>query len=218
VWFNLGDRDLAAGVRRQRQMDEGARLTDILAELALALDVTARVLPMTDDPVRTRVRHAGRWWPFQEYMIRAGGGSPVEGVEFESADRAAATPEVLNALGSARAVVIGPSNPVVSIGPILAVPGIRQAIGATWAPVVAVSPIVRGKVVKGPTDPFMRWAGWEPSAPGIAEAYAGIIDGLVADEAAEGIPLLQTDTLMNDAASRRRVAEETLRFAEGLAP
>jgi LPPG:FO 2-phospho-L-lactate transferase len=217
VWFNLGDRDLAVGLRRRERLEAGARLTEALAELGAALGVRARVLPMSDDPVRTRVRHAGRWWPFQEYMIRAGSGAGVEAVEFEGADRARAASEVLEAVAGARAIVIGPSNPVISIGPILAVPGIRDAVRAASAPVVAVSPIVGGEVVKGPTDRFMDWAGWERSAAGVVEAYAGLIDGVVADERVDGVPVLETDTLMADAPARRRVARETLDFALALA-
>jgi LPPG:FO 2-phospho-L-lactate transferase len=216
VWFQLGDRDLAIGLHRRSRLDEGARLTEALAELGAALGATARVLPMTDDRVRTQVRHAGRWWPFQEYMIRAGAGGPVDAVEFEGADRARPTMEVLRAISAARAIVIGPSNPVISIGPILVLPGMREAVRAAGAPVVAVSPIVGGSAIKGPTDLFMRWAGQEPSADGVAAIYGGVIDGLVADERTDRVPVLETDTLMADAAGRRRVAEETLSFADAL--
>jgi LPPG:FO 2-phospho-L-lactate transferase len=216
VWFQLGDRDLAVGLDRRRRLDEGARLTDALAALAGALGARGRVLPMSDDPVRTRVRHAGRWWQFQEYMIRAGAAGPVDGVEFAGADRAPPTPEVLDTISTARAVVIGPSNPVISIGPILALAGMREALASADAPVVAVSPIVGGSPVKGPTEPFMRWAGQEPSADGVAALYEGLIDGLVADERTGRVPVLETDTLMKDAAARRRVAEETLRLADAL--
>ena len=216
VWFRLGDRDLAACLARARRLREGARLTEALDELRRSLGVGARVLPMTDARVRTRVRHAGRWWPFQEYMIRAGAAEPVEGVELEGIDSAAAVPEALEAISAARAIVIGPSNPLVSIGPILAVAGMREALVAARAPVVAVSPLVRGAAVKGPTEAFLRWAGIALDSEGIATAYTGLIDGLVADDRAEGVPTLQTDVLMHDAESRARVAQETLRFAEAL--
>jgi LPPG:FO 2-phospho-L-lactate transferase len=216
VWFNLGDRDLAVCLRRARRMAEGARLTTALAELADALGVPARVLPMSDDPVRTRVRHGGRWWPFQEYMIRAQGAAPVEDVELAGADAARPSPEALEAIAGARAIVIGPSNPVVSIGPILAVPGMREALAAAPAAVVAVSPLVRGEVLKGPTAAFLAWAGVELSGDGIARTYEGLIDGLVADERSDRVPTLETDVLMADAAARRRVAGEALRFADGL--
>ncbi len=216
VWFNLGDRDLAIGLERGRRLEEGARLTEVLGELARALGVRARVLAMSDDRVRTRVRHDERWWPFQEYMIRAQAAEPVQDVDFEGAPAARATPEVLEGLEGARAIVIGPSNPVISIGPILAVPGVRETIRAAQAPVVAVSPIVGGQVLKGPTAAFMRWAGHPVDAGGVAQAYAGLLDGMVADEPVAGLPALQIDTRLDDPGSRRRVAEQVLAFAVGL--
>jgi LPPG:FO 2-phospho-L-lactate transferase len=218
VWFNLGDRDLAVGLRRRERLEAGASLTEALAELGHALGVGARVVPMSDDPVRTRVRFDGRWWPFQEYMIRARGAGPVEGVELDGADAARPADAALEAIAAARAIVIGPSNPVISIGPILAVPGMREALRAAPSAVVAVSPLVGGAVVKGPTGPFLEWVGHELSADGIAAAYEGTIDGLVADEGTDRVPLLRTDVLMADAAGRRRLAAETLGFAEALSP
>ena len=218
VWFQLGDRDLAIGLLRARRLADGMRLTHALAELGAAFGVAARVLPMSDEPVRTWVRAAARWMAFQEFMIRARGEGPVQDVQLRGVERAPPTPEVREAIASASAIVIGPSNPIVSIGPILALAQLRAALRDSPAPVVAVSPIVGGTVLKGPTAAFLRWAGREPSAAGIAACYEGLIDGLVADEPAAGLPVLRTDTLMTDAASRRRVADETLRFAAGLAP
>ena len=218
VWFSLGDRDLAVGLARRARLDAGARLTEALGELGSALGLRARVVPMSDAPVRTRVRGRGGWAPFQEFMVRSRGEGPVDGVEFAGVEAAQPPPEALAAIASARAVVIGPSNPVISIRPILSVRGIREALRDAPAPVVAVSPIVGGQVVKGPTEPFMAWAGLSLDAAGVAAAYADVIDGIVTDEpAADGLPVLQTQTLMADAADRRRVAEETLRFAEALA-
>jgi LPPG:FO 2-phospho-L-lactate transferase len=217
VWFRLGDRDLAIGIQRARRLAEGARLTDALAELGAALGLGARVLPMSDEPVRTRVRVGERWVPFQEFMIRERAEGPVAGVELRGIDDALATAEVLDAIAAADAIVVGPSNPVISIGPILAVAEMRQALIDSPAPVVAVSPIVGGKVLKGPTAAFMTFAGHQPDTEGVAACYAGLIDGLVADEPADGLPVLQTDTLLADPDGRRRVAAETLRFAEGLA-
>jgi LPPG:FO 2-phospho-L-lactate transferase len=216
VWFNLGDRDLAVCLQRARRLAEGARLTETLDELRISLGVPARVLPPTDAPVRTHVQARGQWFGFQEFMIRERGEGPVEGVEMLGAASAPATAEALEAIASARAVVIGPSNPVISIGPILAVGGIADAIRATAAPVVAVSPLVRGEVLKGPTDVFMQWAGQPLSADGIAAHYTGLIDGLVSDERASGVPTLETDVEMGDADARRRVALQTLVFAEAL--
>jgi LPPG:FO 2-phospho-L-lactate transferase len=217
VWFSLGDRDLAIGIERARRLAAGARLTETLADLGAALGVTARVLPMSDEPVRTWVRDDGRWLAFQEFMIRAAGAGPVQDMQLRGVADALPTPEVLEAIAAASAIVIGPSNPVISIGPILSVPEMRQALIDSPAPIVAVSPIVGGEVVKGPTEAFMRWAGHEASTEAIAAGYAGLIDGLVADEPVDGLPVLQTDTLMTDAESRRRLAAETLRFADGLA-
>lgn len=216
VWFNLGDRDLAIGLERARALDAGTRLTDAQAAIGAALGAGARVLPMSDRPVRTRVMAHGRWWPFQEFMIKAEGKGPIEGVDFRGAKAAPATPEVQAAIKAARAIVIGPSNPVISIAPILAVPGIRDGLEATTAPVVAVSPLVHGHVVKGPTEAFMRWAGMTLDSDGVANFYEGLIDGLVADQRTDQLPVLEVDVLMDTAAARRRVAEEALRFALAL--
>jgi len=218
VWFSLGDRDLAVGIRRARRLSEGARLTEATAELAGALGVAARVLPMTDGRVRTRVRVPDDGWlGLQEFLIRRRGQGPIQEVHFEGGPQARPTAEVLDALARARTIVIGPSNPVISIGPILAVPGMREALSDAAAPVVAVSPIVGGRVLKGPTEEFMRWAGQPLSAEGVARLYAGVIDAIVADEPVPDLPCLRTETLMADAAGRRALAQATLDFAEGLA-
>jgi LPPG:FO 2-phospho-L-lactate transferase len=217
VWFSLGDRDLAIGIERAGRLAAGARLTETLADLGRALGVPARVLPMSDEHVRTWVRADARWLPFQEFMIRAGGAGPVQDMQLRGVADALPTAEVLEAIAAASAIVIGPSNPVISIGPILSVPEMRQALIDSPAPIVAVSPIVGGDVLKGPTAAFMRWAGFDASTEAVAACYAGLVDGLVADEPVDGLPVLQTDTLMTDAESRRRLATETLQFAEGLA-
>jgi LPPG:FO 2-phospho-L-lactate transferase len=216
IWFNLGDRDLAIGLERARWLQGGARLTDAHAAIATSLGVRARVLPMSDHPVRTRVLAKDRWWPLQEFLITAKGEGPVDGVDFRGAPAAQPTPEALDAIAKARAIVIGPSNPVISIGPILAVEGVRSAVLEARAPVVAVSPLVRGEVVKGPTEPFMLWAGHSLTSAGIAATYVDMIDGLVADERTDGLPVLETDVLMDGAGGRARLAEETLRFALAL--
>jgi LPPG:FO 2-phospho-L-lactate transferase len=216
VWFNLGDRDLAIGLRRAQRLRDGATLTTAIAELTTALGVPARVLPMTDQPVRTRVLARGQWVPFQEFMIRERAQGPVDGVELVGIEAARATDEVLHAIAGADAIVIGPSNPVISIRPILEVPGIAHAIRGAAAPVVAVSPLVDGRVLKGPTQPFMEWAGLPLDAAGISAAYQGLLDGIVCDEPVDDLPAHTTDTRMDDQAARRRVAEETLRFAESL--
>lgn len=217
VWFELGDRDLAIGIERSRRLADGARLTETLAELGAALGLRGRVLPMSDEPVRTWVRKDGHWMAFQELMIRGGGDGTIQDTKLRGAPDAHPTPEVLAALAGARAIVIGPSNPVISIGPILAVPGMREALLESPAPIVAVSPIVGGEVLKGPTAAFMRSAGLPATTAAIADCYEGLVDGLVADEDVDGLPVLRTDTLLHDADARRRVASETLRFAEALA-
>jgi LPPG:FO 2-phospho-L-lactate transferase len=218
VWFNLGDRDLAIGLERARLLAEGMRLTEALTELGRALGLAARVLPMTDAPVRTRVLARGAWAPFQEFMIRQRAEGPVDGVELAGIEAAAPTPEALEAIAAARAIVIGPSNPVISIRPILDVPGMTDALRAAPAPVVAVSPIVGGKVLKGPTDLFMEWAQVPLSAAGIAEYYGDLLDGVVADERVPTLPALVTDTLLSDPEGRRRLGAQALQFVESLAP
>lgn len=213
VWFNLGDRDLAICLERARRLQRGERLTEIQEFLTAALGVTARVLPMADQPVRTRVQADGQWSSLQEFLIRRRGQGTVQDVDFRGRGAARPTPEVLAAIAGARAIIIGPSNPVISIGPILAVPGLSEAIAASAAPTVAVSPIVGGAIVKGPTESFMRWRRQSLDAAGIAGLYAPLLDAIVADEPSAPLPTLETNTLMDNAESRRTLAQQTLRFA-----
>jgi LPPG:FO 2-phospho-L-lactate transferase len=218
VWFNLGDRDLAWCVERARLLEEGTSATAALARLNRSIGVTARVLPMSDDPVRTWVRGAEGWRSFQEFMIRDHAAGLVEGLEFRGAEQARPTEQVLAAIAGARAIVIGPSNPLASIAPILAVPGIREALTDAAAPVVAVSPIVGGEVLKGPTASFMAFAALECDAGGVADFYGELLDGIVADEDANReLASLRMDTRMDGAQARARVAAQTLDFAEALA-
>src|SRR3954467_15186874 len=175
------------------------------------MGVPARVLPMTDAPVRTRVLARGRGVDFQAFMVRERGEGPVDGVEYEGVEAASPPAAALEAIAAARAIVVGPSNPVISIRPVLAVPGMAQALRDSPAQVVGVSPVVGGAIVKGPTEPFMTWLGPPPPAAGAAAADGGGLEGIAADEPVEGLPHHVTDTLMTDAAARRRVAEETLR-------
>jgi LPPG:FO 2-phospho-L-lactate transferase len=218
VWFNLGDRDLAIGLLRARRLREGARLTETLAELGRAFGLRTPVLPMSDAPVRTWVMKGDEWSSFQEFMIRGRGEGPIDGLELRGIEAASPPPEALDAIAAARAIVVGPSNPVISIKPILDVPGMREALAASPAKVVAVSPVVAGDIVKGPTEAFMAWAGFELSATGVAELHGDVLDGMVSDEREAGdLPVAVLDTLMADAEGRRRVAQATLRFAEALA-
>jgi LPPG:FO 2-phospho-L-lactate transferase len=217
VWFNLGDRDLAWCLERARmQAEDGLSPTAALARLNQSLGVHTQVLPMSDDPVRTWVRTAAGWHSFQEFMIKHGAEGIVEGLEFRGAEQAQPSEQALAAIASARMIVIGPSNPLASIAPILAVPGIREALLAAEAPVVAVSPIVGGEVLKGPTAAFMAFAALECNADGVADFYGELLDGMVADEDVARLPTLRTDTRMNGPEDRALVAEQVLSFAEAL--
>jgi LPPG:FO 2-phospho-L-lactate transferase len=218
IWFNLGDRDLAWCIERARMLAEGLSPTIALARLNASIGLSASVLPMSDDPVRTWVRTSDGWRSFQEFMIRDRATGLVEGLEFRGAEQARPSEQALDAIARADAIVIGPSNPLASIAPILAVPGIREALAAAQAPVVAVSPIVGGEVLKGPTAAFMAFAALDCSASGVADFYGELLDGIVADEsAALSIAALQADTRMSDASSRASVAKQTLDFTLALA-
>jgi LPPG:FO 2-phospho-L-lactate transferase len=218
VWFNLGDRDLAWCLERARMLvDEGLTPTAALARLSEAIGVRSRVLPMSDDPVHTWVRSPAGWRSFQEFMIREHAQGIVEGLEFRGAEQAQPSEQALAALAGARAIVIGPSNPLASVAPILAVPGIREALAEAPAPVVAVSPVVGGQILKGPTAAFMAFAALECCADGVADFYGELLDGIVADENVARLPTLQIDTRMDDPPARARVARQTLDFAEALA-
>jgi LPPG:FO 2-phospho-L-lactate transferase len=216
VWFRLGDRDLAMCLIRTELLRAGERLTPAHAAVVSAMGVAAEVLPMADEPVRTQVRVGGEWLSLQEFLIVQGAQGPLEAVELRGVEEARPTPEVLDALDRADTIVIGPSNPVISIGPILALPGMREALRSSSAPVVAVSPFVGGRALKGPTELFCEQAGIERSAAGVARAYEDVIDGIVADEDVEGMPVFRANTVMDSADSRRRVAQEVLDFGATL--
>jgi LPPG:FO 2-phospho-L-lactate transferase len=217
VWFNLGDRDLAWCLERSRMLVEGLSSTAALARLNEAIGVRAHVLPMSEDPVRTWVRNPSGWCSFQEFMIREHAQGIVEGLEFRGAEQAQPNERALAAIAGAHALVIGPSNPLASIAPILAVPGIREALADAPAPVVAVSPVVGGQILKGPTAAFMAFAALECTADGVADFYGELLDGIVADENVARLPTLQIDTRMDDSASRANVAMQTLDFVLALA-
>ncbi|MDP9481809.1 MAG: 2-phospho-L-lactate transferase [Chloroflexota bacterium] len=228
TWFRLGDRDLAAHIVRTARLRAGARPTEVALGLQRSLGIAARILPMSDEPVRTEVRSDDGWLEFQEYFVHRHQAPTVHEVRFVGIAAARPTGEVLEALASARAVVIAPSNPIVSVGPILAVPGMRGALTAArirGAPIVAVSGIVGGQALKGPADRMLASLGHESSALGVARIYAGLLDGFVLDTvdaalepaiAALGMTTLTTDTIMTDDAARARLAGETLGFAERL--
>jgi LPPG:FO 2-phospho-L-lactate transferase len=222
-WFELGDRDLATCLLRTELLHEGRRLTEIARYLAAALRVGAAVLPMCDEAVQTYVRTEGEWRHFQEYLIQQHAEPELEDVEFRGADVARVTTEVQTVIAEAEAILIGPSNPIASIGPILAVPGMRESLEEANAPVVAVSPLVGGRSLKGPTEQFIRWAGLDLSDAGVAAYYSGLIDGLVADRGTPpgrasmaGVVLRHTDAMMAGAEGRARLARETHEFAQAL--
>ena len=221
-WFGLSDLDLAACLYRRHFLDEGGRQTDAQAQIAHGLGVAATVLPMTDDRVRTRVLTDSGWRGLQEYLILDRGEPEVRGVELDGIEGASPSQEVLDALASAEVILIGPSNPVISIGPILALGGVREAIAAGDGIVVAVSPYVAGEVVKGPTERFMQAVGRPSTAAGVASLYEGLLDGMLVDSGDPDpppttIPTRAASTLMAGAEGRERVAREALDFAADLA-
>lgn len=220
-WFRLGDRDLALHVERTRRVAAGETLSQITRDVCRRLGVSVRVLPMSDDRVRTRVRSDDGWIDFQDYFVRQQCRPVVRELAFDGADKARAQPEIIAALtgGSVRAVVICPSNPFISIEPILAVPGMREALAACDAPVVAVSPIVGGRAVKGPTAKMMQELGLAVSSATVAERYGDLLDGYVVDPAdAQGIKAKTriAPTLMQTLDDREALARTVLDFADTL--
>jgi LPPG:FO 2-phospho-L-lactate transferase len=226
TWFRLGDRDFAHGLHRTLRLREGAGLARVADELRRHLGVATKLLPMSEDPCPTLVsRRGGATSHFEEYLVRDGAPDDVVGVDLSAAARAKPGPGVLESLRGARAIVLCPSNPVVSIGPILAVPGIREALRASGAPVVAISPIVGGAPVKGPADRLLRGLGVEVSARGVAELYRDVAHAFVLDQRdaaqeadirALGLRTLVTDTIMRDDGASARLAEAALGLAAGV--
>ncbi len=218
IWFNLGDRDLAWCAERRRLLERGKTPTEAMALLTSAVGLGARVLPMSDQPVRTQVLARGSWHGLQQFLISEQGRGPVDGVRLIGIEDAEPSAAVLEAIASARSIIIGPSNPVISIAPILELGGIVEALIDSPAPVLAVSPIVDGEVLKGPTAAFMAHASLSVDAAGIAAAYNGLIDGLMTDEpvALEGLKVTVASTLMDTPQSRRLVARNALAAADAL--
>jgi LPPG:FO 2-phospho-L-lactate transferase len=224
-WFRLGDRDLATHLLRTDRLRAGRRPTEVALQLAAVMGVTSRILPMADEPIRTEVRTDDGWLEFQEYFVHRHQEPTVHEVRFRGVDDARATPEVLAAIGSAEAVIVAPSNPIVSIDPILAVPGLRAALQEArerGIPIAAVSGIIGGKALKGPADRMLASLGEVSSAAGVAARYRGLITHFVMDTIdaplapsveSLGIDALVTDTIMTDDAARARLADEVLRFA-----
>lgn len=222
TWMSLGDLDMATHIFRTQLRRQGVRPSAIAQSIAKSLGVNINLLIPTDDPLQTRVRTDQGWLAFQEYFVRERCRPEVREVHFEGAVEARPTPEALAAIETADLLLIAPSNPVVSIAPILAVPGIRRAIETSQAPRVAVSPMIGGCTVKGPADRMLCAMGYSGSNLGVAASYAGLIDGLIIDSAdradlsaleAEGLKVMMTDTLMTCIEEKARLAEETLAFA-----
>jgi len=225
AWFRLGDRDLATHVVRTARLRDGERLTTVCRGLQARLGVRAAILPMTDEPVRTHVRTDAGWLDFQDYFVRLRQAPDVREVRFDGVDAARPTPEVTAAIDAATAIVIAPSNPIVSIAPILAVPGMTELLAgarARGSRIVAVSGIVGGKALKGPADRMLASLGHEPTAVGVARGYAGLVDTFVLDTVdaalapeveALGLRIVVADTIMTDDESRARLARAVLGVA-----
>jgi LPPG:FO 2-phospho-L-lactate transferase len=217
AWFQLGDKDLGLHLARAEALQRGEPLSAVTARFARALGVEARILPATDDRLRTWIQTDEGELPFQEWFVHRRHEPEVLGVRFEGAELARAAPGVLEALGEADLIVIGPSNPFVSIGPVLAVQEIRAAITNRQVPSVAVSPLIGGKAVKGPADKMMKRLAGGTGPLQVTLCYKGLIDALVYDESDGDAELdvrpIVTKTLMTDAASRRRLAEAALEAA-----
>lgn len=225
AWFQLGDADFATHIWRTNHLHAGNTLTEVTAAMLQALGVRARLLPMCDERVATLVETPEGWLEFQDYFVRRRHALPVSGVRFEGIAEARVTAAVTDALSAADVIVFCPSNPLVSIGPILAVPGLRDALAASKAIKIGVSPIVGGKALKGPADQMLAGQGVEVSAYGVATGYVGLLDGFVVDEAdaddaerirALGIAAQVTNTVMQSDADRETLAGAVLAFASAL--
>ena len=221
-WFALGDGDLALHVLRTQRLGEGEALSSIVADFASAWRIAAKILPMSNDPVATRVQSDEGELEFQQYFVKRRCKPAVRAIRFEGAAFAKAAPGVIEALSDerSRAILIAPSNPFLSIDPILAIPSIRRALTETTVPVVAVSPLVGGAAVKGPTAKLMRELGLEVSATAVARHYGELLDGVLIDErdppACLDVPNARADTLMNTIDDRKRVAHAALGLADSL--
>ena len=224
AWFWLGDRDFATHIYRTNRLATGTSLTDVTGEMARALGIAATILPMSDDRLRTMVTTPVGELAFQDYFVRRQQRDDVTGVRFDGAESARLPERVREAIARADLIVLCPSNPIVSIGPILAVPGMREALLAATAPTIAVSPIIGGRALKGPADRMLTTLGLESSALGVARLYAGLADGFVIDHADTALAdqigaetdlsVIATASVMGGPDDRRRLAEELLTFGQ----
>lgn len=227
TWFNLGDRDLATHIFRTQRLRAGHSLTAVTMAQCQALGLQVRMLPMCDQPVPSLVRTPAGLFHFQEYLVQRGGQEEVVEIIYQDIARAQPAPAVLDAIRQASAILICPSNPLISIGPILAVPGVRQAIAAHTAPVVAVSPIIQGATLKGPADKMLRGLGLEVSAYGVAQYYGSLLSALVIDTldadleprlARLGLRVVVTNTIMRTLADKQELARAMLTLARTMQP
>jgi LPPG:FO 2-phospho-L-lactate transferase len=222
TWFRLGDRDLATHVERTRRLGAGESLASITADFARRFGIAARLLPMSDDAVRTRLGTEQGWLDFQDYFVRLRCAPAVREIAYEGSASARPNADFLGALGDreVRAIVIAPSNPFLSIEPILSLPGVRAALAAAPAPVIAVSPIIAGEAVKGPTGKLMRELGVAPSAASVAARYRDFLDLYVLDRADAGaapglaVRAIVANTLMRTLADRETLARAVLEAAD----
>ncbi len=227
AWFNLGDRDLATHLHRTALLRQGIALTDVTDLIRRSLGVRARILPMSNEPVSTIVLTDQGPQLFQEYLVRDGARRAVRGVSFEGVERSRPAPGILEAIDSAKGIILCPSNPVISIGPILAVPGIRNALRTTEAPVMAISPVVGGRSLKGPTDKFLAGLGHEVSALSVARLYQDILDLFIVDRldaellpAIEALPVkaMAAESVMHNLESKISLAKEAVSCLASLRP
>jgi LPPG:FO 2-phospho-L-lactate transferase len=219
TWFNLGDRDLATHILRTQRLLAGESLTDVTVALCQSLGVPVRMLPMCDQSVPSLVHTPAGVFHFQEYLVQRGGQEEVLEVVYQNIAQARPDSRVLQAIADAEAILICPSNPVISIGPILAMPGLREAIRESTAPVVAVSPIIQGTTLKGPADKMLRGLGLEVSPYGVAEYYGDLLTALIIDTldaslqprfASLALQVEVTNTIMHTLADRQALAQTTL--------
>lgn len=224
-WFFLGDQDIAFHILRTNRRQSGQSLAQITADFAKSLGVRSRIIPVTEAPIRTIVTTPDGDLGFQDYFVRRRQHDDVLGIRIAGIEKATPTPGVLNAIADAETIVIAPSNPIVSVGPLLDVQGVRSAVEAARAVKVAVSPIIGGKALKGPADRMLTSLGHESSAIGVARIYAGLVDGLVIDQQdadlipqieALGLQVIALQSVMGDAADRARFAGEVLAFADSI--
>jgi LPPG:FO 2-phospho-L-lactate transferase len=225
TWFRIGDRDFATHLLRTAFLQQGFNLSEVTEKIRTSLKVRSQVLPMTDHVVATKIKTPRGMLEFQEYFVKRKFQDHVEDVTYEGASLATPAPGVIPAIEKADLIILCPSNPILSIGPILAIPGIRDSISKTRAKIVGVSPIVGGKAIKGPLDRIMENLGLEVSPFGVAQLYKGLMKGYVIDQQDKsivpritslGMKVMATNTLMDSAEAKTRLAQETVKFAEAL--